>query len=117
MIAYILIGALAAAALMFVLAPVRAGTGRDLPHGTFARDEAEERKRAALTALLDLETERDVGKLEDEEFVTLRTEYEAEAVAALDDLDRLGPPGTAETVPEDDALEAEIARIRAKLRS
>lgn len=113
MIGYIVIGFAAAGVLFFVLSPLRDGPRRDLPERALAVNEAEGRKRAALTAILDLETERDVGKLADEEFVTLRSEYEAEAIAALHELDALGASGA----PEDDAVEAEIARIRAKLRS
>jgi hypothetical protein len=112
MIGYLVIGVLGAAALIFVSVPLRGGARRDLPERDIEVQEAEGRKRAALTALLDLETERDVGKLAPDEFESLRAEYEAEAVAALKELDTLGAPGAA----EDDAIEAEIARIRAKLR-
>jgi hypothetical protein len=113
MIGYIVVGALAAAAFYLVLVPLRKGPRRDLPERALAVDEAESRKRAALTAILDIETEREVGKLAEPEFVTLRGEYEAEAIAALHELDALGESGA----KEDDAVEAEIARIRAKLRS
>ncbi|HEY7876332.1 MAG TPA: 50S ribosomal protein L32, partial [Actinomycetota bacterium] len=70
------------------------------------------RKRAALTAILDMEDERDAGKLSDVDFAALRHEYEAEAAAALVELDALrGSGGTI-----DESLEAEIAAIRARLQ-
>ena len=113
MTGYIVIGFCAAAALLFVLAPLRRRAEVDPPAISMEIDEAQGRKRAALTAIIDIETEREVGKLADEEFRTLRGEYEAEAVEAMHELDRLG----ASRAAEDDALEAEIARIRAQLRS
>jgi hypothetical protein len=113
MIGYIAIGFCAAAALFIVLAPLRRAPRTESPETSIDIDEAESRKRAALIAIVDLENERDVGKLAEEEFRTLRTEYEAEAVEAFHQLDRLGAASGA----EEDALEAEIARIRAQLRS
>jgi hypothetical protein len=112
MTGYLVIGLVAAAALFFVLAPLRRSARTSAPEPSFVIDEAEGRKRAALTAIVDLETERDAGKLADDEFRVLRSEYEAEAVQALHELDALGATGS-----EDDVIEAEIARIREQLRS
>lgn len=52
----------------------------------------EERKRAVLRALKDLEYERGVGKISEEDFVDLSARYRAEAKALLQILERdLGP--------------------------
>ncbi|MEA2459910.1 MAG: hypothetical protein QOH90_87 [Actinomycetota bacterium] len=113
MIGYVVVAALAIGVLYLVLSPLRKGERRDLPERALAVQDAEGRKRAALTALVDLETEREIGKLDAPEFETLRSEYEAEAVAALHELDAL----EGAEPQDDDAVEAEIARIRANLRS
>src|SRR5687768_7695669 len=56
----LIIGALAVAALAFVAAPLRRP---ESPSTIDPTAELEERKNVALTAILDLENERDVGKL------------------------------------------------------
>ena len=110
MIAAFVVAALALVALAYVAAPLR---DRDEPAQP-DRDDAGElvgRKRAALTAILDMEDERDAGKLSGEDFAALRSEYEAEAAAALLELDALRASGS----PVDERLEEEIAAIRARL--
>ena len=72
---------------------------------------AADRKAIALTAIVDLEEERALGKLAAPDFDTLRANYEAEALAALRELTMLSAPPQ----PSDDELEAEIAEIRAAL--
>ena len=109
MIAALLIAILACAALAYVVAPLRAGPRSEPPDGSATEAEAAGRKRAALTAILDLENERDVGKLSLADFEALRAEYEAQALAALAELDAL------ESTGGDDAVEAEIAAVRARL--
>ncbi|MGH2730209.1 MAG: hypothetical protein ACRDJI_06310 [Actinomycetota bacterium] len=109
MIAALLIAFLACAALAYVLAPVRGGPRSEPPDESATAAEVAGRKRAALTAILDLETERDVGKLSLADFEALRAEYEAQALAALAELDAL------ESRSGDDAVEAEIAAVRARL--
>ncbi|MQA99418.1 MAG: hypothetical protein GEU78_03870 [Actinobacteria bacterium] len=92
--------------LLWVLIPLR----RPEPEGSDARaltDEADAKKRAALTAIVDLEDDRSVGKLGDDDFRVLKRQYEAEAVAAMAELDALEASGT-----HSDDLEAEIARAR-----
>ena len=110
MIAALVIALLACAALAYVATPMRSRRDEgDEPSPIPA--ELESKKRAALTAILDIENERDVGKLSDEDFQVLRGEYETEAVSALLQLDSL-------RAAEDGAeagLEAEIAEIRARL--
>lgn len=110
MIGAIIVVVLAVAALIYVIAPLRRDDQRELPVGPSLEEDALERKGTALTAILDLEDEARVGKLTQEELETLRSEYEREALVALEELDRIaGPPGA------DDALEAEIAAMKERL--
>lgn len=106
MIGPLIVGLLAVAALAFVAAPLRR---RDTPEPFDPTSELEDKKLVALTAILDLESERDVGKLSDEDFRELRTVYEAQALDALRELD------TMSHVEGTDPLEKEIARVRARI--
>ena len=103
----LVVALLAIVALIYVSAPIRrppAVLDDDGP-----TSEAEARKVAALTAILDLESERDVGKLSDADLAELRSTYEYEALAALAELD------AAEALPAADPLEHEIAALRHRL--
>ncbi len=53
----------------------------------------EEQKRAVLRALKDLEFERGVGKISDEDFAELTARYRAEAKRLLQVIDERGRPG------------------------
>lgn len=108
MTAAIVIVLLALAGLAFVVAPV--GRHRKTLMEVDSESDAEEQKRVALTGILDLEEERDSGKLSETEFEELRTRYERDAVAALRALEDQ-PERTGE-----DLLEREIAAAREKLR-
>ena len=108
MIATLVIALLAIAGLVYVIAPV--GRQRETLVEVRAESDAEEQKRVALAGILDLEEERDAGKLSDAEFKELRARYEHDAVAALHALE-----DTSQDVV-DDRLEREIAAARAKLR-
>ncbi len=109
MIPALVIAFAACAALVYVVAPLlrpeRVTVLEPVPHELLAR------KRTALTALIELEEERDAGKLGSEDFELLRRQYEAEAVVALRELDLVTLPR-----PVDQALEEEIAAARALLR-
>lgn len=109
MIPAIVIAVLAVVALAYVVAPV----GRE--RSPLVEDDpeppAEEKKRVALTGILDLEEERDGGKLSSREFAELRMRYERDAIAALKDLERNGSVGEL-----DARLEREIAAARERLR-
>jgi hypothetical protein len=76
-----------------------------------AEVELERQARAALVAIVDLENERDVGKLTSEDFEALVGTYEHEALAALRGLDDVRSGGEA------DAVERDIAAVRARLRT
>jgi cytochrome c-type biogenesis protein CcmI len=108
MIEAVLVVALAAGLLAWVLVPVLRGPrAADESHGA---DDAADRKSAALDALIDLEEDRAVGKLTRADFESLRADYEAEALAALRELD-----AAARTRSDDELLEAEIAAARREL--
>lgn len=102
----LVIAVLAVAAVAFVAAPLRR---RDRGESLDPTIELEEKKTVALTAILDLENERDVGKLSDEDFVELRSIYEVQALEALHQLDR------AHDIDGSDPLEREIARVRERI--
>jgi hypothetical protein len=100
---------LALCALAYVAGPLRRGPRTVEREESGPRDALEERKEAALQALVDLEEEADLGKLDAEELAVLRERYEREALDALVALDSVGAPG------EDDPLEAEVAAARMRL--
>jgi cytochrome c-type biogenesis protein CcmH/NrfG len=110
MIAALLVALLGCLALAYVLAPVRRGPRFDAEAPERRLEEADARKRAALSALDDLEGEHAVGKLSDADFASLRREYEAEALVALRQLDALRHS------EDDDEIEREIAALRDRLR-
>lgn len=105
----ILVGLAALAALAYVAAPIRRGP-RVQSTDPGRLEEVEARKRAALTAIVDLESERDAGKLSESDFESLHASAEAEALAALAEADLL-----ANAEAEDADLEREIAAMRERL--
>lgn len=110
MIFALIICFLACAALAYVAQPMRSGPKSDLPEPSLLVQEAGEKKRSALVAIVDMEEERAAGKLTEEDFLALRAQYENEALHALRQLDALRADAG-----DDDALEAEIAEVRASL--
>ncbi|MGH2788576.1 MAG: hypothetical protein ACRDJV_11840 [Actinomycetota bacterium] len=109
MIPALIVAALAAAVLVWVMAPLRRGPRRDGLPESERLAEATAQKDAALDALVDIEREREVGKLSEEDFEELRAQYEIEALAALRSLD------TTLTEEVDNELEAEIAAMKERL--
>lgn len=110
MIEAVTIAVVALGALIYVVGPLRSGPRRDPAGRSYLVEDAAERKRAALGALVDIEDERSVGKLANADFDALRKEYELEALQALRELDELGARDS------DDELEREIAELRARLQ-
>jgi hypothetical protein len=106
-VSWLIVLAVAAAGLLYVVGPLTRPARRrsDPARGLIA--ELDARKRAALLGIVDLEGERAVGKLNDEDFAALRSEYEAEAMVAIAELDNLQAP--------DSELEREIAELKARL--
>jgi hypothetical protein len=108
MMAGIAVALLVVALLYYVTQPLRTRSVDGPDARASLRDELAARKRAALVGILDIESEREAGKLSDEDFGILRREYEAEAIGALRGLE-------ADLPAADDELEAEIAALRAEL--
>jgi hypothetical protein len=104
MTAVVVLAALAVA--IWVVMPLRRGPA-PLADGDSRLEEVAAKKTIALVALDDLDAERLSGKLSNRDYERLRREYEAEALAALHELDSLSR--------SDDALEAEIADARRRL--
>ena len=107
MIPGLVVALLAIVALIYVTTPIRRAPAVLDDDG--ATSEAEARKVAALTAILDLESERDVGKMSEADLVELRSTYEHNALAALAELD------AAEALSGADPLEHEIAALRRRI--
>lgn len=103
-----LVAILALGALVYVIAPLRSGPRTTAAERDQLVEEAEERKRAALVAIVDVDFEHQVDKLSTEDHRVLRTQYEVEALTALRELDELGIASQG----SDDPLEAEIAAMR-----
>jgi hypothetical protein len=76
-------------------------------------------KQQLYRSILDLDFDQSVGKVSDADYLVLRRQQESEALAVLNEMDRLAGtrPGPADgsTSPED-RLEAEIAAARLRLR-
>jgi hypothetical protein len=108
-IGFVIVAFLAFVALVYVTGPLR---GRGAPDEEIVLPEvveqAQESKRQALVAILDMQEERAAGKLAEPDYRVLRSQYEREALDALHRLDAV-------TMTADAELEAEVARIRAEL--
>jgi hypothetical protein len=105
----VIVAVLALLVLAWVLGPIRRGVRRDTDVASQHVEEAVAQKDAALDAMVDIENERELGKLSDADFKALRAEYERDALSALRALE------TAESDDVDDQLEAEIAAMKAQL--
>ena len=113
MIPVLVVVAGALAVLAYVVVPLRSSGDKRIPEADGAREDAEADQRVALVSLLELEQDRDSGKLTESDYESLKKDYEVEAVAALRRLDDVEDTPTRE--PEDD-LESEIARIKSQLK-
>lgn len=102
----------AAAVVLFILQPVVRGIHASLDRDDDELTETEARKRVALLALRDVEYDFLAGKLDEHDYRSLKSELTAEALAALE-ADEASKSGGG----SDEALEAEIARLRAGLKS
>lgn len=111
MIPVLVVGVLVVAALLWVAQPLRSGARMDGGEDGADRERAQARKHSALVAIVDLEGERELGKLAEGDFDELRAQYEAEALDALRELDALQ-----DSTIDDDELELEIAAMREQLK-
>lgn len=97
-------------ALLYVVQPFRRRENAEMQSGPSPVQQAQEKKTAALTAIIDLEEEAQVGKLTARELEVLRATYEREALDALAQLDAMSASRSG-----DDDLEAEIAAAKQRL--
>jgi hypothetical protein len=111
---YVGVALVTAAVLLFILQPVVKGLHASLERDEDELTETEARKRVALLALRDVEYDFLAGKLDEEDYRSLKGQLTAEALAALEaDEAARGQGGR----PADGDIEAEIARIRAGLKT
>jgi hypothetical protein len=78
-------------------------------------------KHAIYRSILDLEFDRSVGKVADEDYGILRHQHELEALGLLREMDAMAAAADAAGAPSppgapQDTLEAEIAAARERLR-
>lgn len=104
---------LVAAVVFFVLTPILKGQHASLEREDDEMTDAEARRRVTLLALRDVEYDYHTGKLDETDYEKLKRELSAEALAALAEADAETNTG----VGAEDALEAEIAALRAGLRT
>src|SRR3989442_12201954 len=97
---------------LWILGPLRAPSRRTGEEGDARWKELVDAKHAIYRSILDLEFDRAVGKVSEEDYAVLRRQQEAEALAVLTEMDALA--STAEASP--DTLEAETAPARERLR-
>jgi cytochrome c-type biogenesis protein CcmH/NrfG len=110
---YLGVALVTAAVVMFLLQPVVKGIHASLEREDDELTETEARKRIALLALRDVEYDFLAGKLDEEDYRSLKAELTAEALAALEADEAAKESGDAAASEE---LEAEIARIRHGLK-
>ena len=110
---------LAVAVVAFVISPII--QRRHAPMSTEGDDltDALARKRVALMALRDAEYDFATGKVDQQDYDALRQELSAQALNALNDAEGLESRDAEPAAPmsSDDAIEAEIAQVRASLAS
>jgi hypothetical protein len=110
---YLGVALVTAAVLLFLLQPVVKGIHASLEREDAEVTEAEARKRVALLALRDVEYDFLAGKLDEQDYRSLKSELTAEALDALE-ADEAARDGSGSDVDEE--VEDEIARIRETLR-
>lgn len=100
--------------VLFILQPLVKGLKASLERTEDELTETEARKRVALLALRDVEYDYLAGKLDEDDYRSLKAELTAEALAALEaDEKARGREQAGISGPAD--LEAEIARARERL--
>ena len=106
---YLGVALVTAAVVLFILQPVVKGIHASLDREDDELTETEARKRVALLALRDVEYDFLAGKLDEQDYRSLKSELTAEALAALEADEAAKDGGIARA---GDDIEAEIARIR-----
>ena len=108
MIPAVVVAFLSLALAVWVLAPLRQRRRQPSSAAMLRLEEAVARKNRSLEAIIDLERERDAGKLSAVDFEVLKGEQEREALEALREIDLLEQA-------DGDALEGAIAEARERL--
>ncbi len=109
----ILFALLVAAGLFFVLEPILGRGSRSDARPEQARNDLLREKQTALRLLRELDFDGRTGKILAADSEAHRAEAEARALEALKRLDALPAP----EAPGDEELEAEILRVRLRLRA
>jgi hypothetical protein len=111
---YLGVALVTAAVVLFLLQPVVKGIHASLDREDDELTETEARKRVALLALRDVEYDFLAGKLDEEDYRSMKAELTAEALAALEADEALRSPSPS---TGDSGIEAEIEAIRKGLRA
>ena len=98
----------AAGAAAYVLWPLLSRAAPDVPVEDDRLTDLLSRKDGALIAIKDLEFDRQVGKLSDEDYQRFNARLRQQAIGYLQQIDKLVP----QSAQLDEALEVEIARLR-----
>jgi hypothetical protein len=118
-----LLGIVLAGMGLWILQPLRR-SGQVTPPGGVEDakwKELVDAKHAVYRSILDLEFDRSVGKVAEEDYGILRHQHEVEALALLREMDAMAAAAEAARAPSpqgaaQDTLEAEIAAARERLR-
>ena len=106
-------GALVAAAVtLFILQPLVSGLHASLDRAEDELTDTQARKRVTLLALRDVEYDFLAGKLDEEDYLSLKADLTAEALVALE-----ADVAADKTHFVNDDVEAEISKIRDALRT
>lgn len=114
---YLGVALVAAAVVLFIVQPVAKGIHASLEREDDEMTDTEARKRVALLALRDVEYDFLAGKLDEDDYRSMKAELTAEALAALeaDDAAKKGTAAGGGAAAQAE-LEAEISAIRERLR-
>lgn len=99
---------LSAGAAVYVLWPLLSQTAPDVPIEDDRLTDLISRKDSVLVAIKDLEFDRQVGKLSEEDYERFNARLRQQAIGYLRQIDKLAP----QSAQLDESLEKEIARLR-----
>ena len=99
---------IAGGAAAYVLWPLLSRAAPDVPIEDDRLTDLLSRKDGVLIAIKDLEFDRQVGKLSDEDYERFNARLRQQAIGYLQQIDKLAP----QSAHLDEALEVEIARLR-----
>ena len=111
MIEQAIVGMAALGLAVWVLLPIAGRSRRSIPVQDGRIGDLIEAKHSVYRSLIDLELDRELGKLEPEDYARLRQEAKREALDLIHQIE-----GQAPGPDEDATLEEEIRTARARLR-